>query len=211
MISDKIKEILLSKDIFLDDRGVAEYNGLVPIMLELVLRTNAKTILEIGTRTGNSARIFASALKHTDGFLFTIDHEFPSWPKPAMCKFHNIGAFRAESLSIKWNMKCDIVFIDGNHSYSGISKDLEKYGKFAKKLILFHDTNHEAHADDIQRAMIKYSMIHNLNAVTIAKGHGLGIIFTRNVSYKKFKHVGGDQCTPIWAVDRKPDETDPLR
>ena len=89
------------------------------ILYEAVLLTQAKRVLETGTDVGDSARIFATALRRTNGVLFTIDRKTDldlSW----MVEYPNVMAIRGDSLQIPddspWKDGLDVLYIDSEHT-----------------------------------------------------------------------------------------------
>jgi predicted O-methyltransferase YrrM len=104
-------------------------------------------ILEIGVRRGTSTRALLAGLverdryKFGDGHLHSLDiinrsnvvvdaAQIPKWT-------FTLG----DSHMVEWNMPVDILFIDGDHSYSSVALDYAKYEPYVKNggLILFHD------------------------------------------------------------------------
>lgn len=106
---------------------------------QICFDTNAKLILELGVRTGNSTRAFLSAIESLKGRLISIDIEdcsgvsdSPYW------EFHQMNDLDFDTN----NDEFDIIFIDTSHTYD---QTLAELRKFAPKLksggaILLHDT-----------------------------------------------------------------------
>ena len=126
-----------------------------------ILKTLApKRILEIGTSKGGTLFVF-SRIAGQDGTLVSVDlprgrtgRKYPTW---------QIGIYRSfalENQSIHFVMgdshlretvenvrkllhgqPLDFLFVDGDHSYSGVKMDFETYSKFVRPggVVGFHD------------------------------------------------------------------------
>jgi len=113
------------------------------LMFEAVLATQAKRVLETGTDVGDSARIFATALRRTGGVLFTVDRKTDlnlSWVQD----YSNVMPIQGDSLKVTWNQTLDVLFLDSDHTKEHLLGELRKLGPWVRQggLILVHDTVH---------------------------------------------------------------------
>jgi len=141
----------------------------------ITLAQNARKVVEIGVGTGDSTLALLSAVTLTDGHVWSIDIR-PAWQAKA-----NVVAFglqdrwtfiQSDSREYEWdNGDIDVLFIDGNHSYSVALSDLTRFGKFAKT-ILMHDTNCKSGFSETFQATRTYSD----KFVYYPDDNGLGIL-----------------------------------
>jgi predicted O-methyltransferase YrrM len=122
----------------------------------LAVVTNKKLIIEVGTAYGGTLRrmmevaaddaefISVDMYQDTqDGRNKSTDDEMQSWKKSDQ-KLHIIRAdshlpeTKAEVMRILGDRKPDFVFIDGDHSYTGVKQDFADYGTLGG-IVAFHD------------------------------------------------------------------------
>lgn len=123
-------------------------------LLELLIKNNTKTGIEIGAYSGGTTKGFLYVLDK----LYTIDpvprNKLNTLPDEYPDKFtllpldsHNKGT--VDILKGKLgNTKADFLFIDGDHTYNGVKKDFTMYKNLVKSggIIAFHDiANSERH------------------------------------------------------------------
>ncbi len=101
-------------------------------------------ILEIGVRTGISTAALLLGIENKGGHLFSVDinpdcissiGSHPQWTFLA-----------GDSKNVGWLLskipaKLDVLFIDGDHSYEGVKRDLDNYGHLVVSggRIILHD------------------------------------------------------------------------
>ncbi len=139
-------------------------------------------VLEIGTANGGTLFLFARVTT-PDATMISIDLAprpegggFPSWRTPLYLAFatawQKVHLIRADSHSwttvddvetLLQNKKLDVLFIDGDHKYSGIMQDFEMYSPLVRSggLVVFHDivpdhktrygTETSSHAGEVYR------------------------------------------------------------
>lgn len=126
-------------------RGEGTITGIEPhayVLTGLVVATDAKLVLEIGTGMFHSAQAFLHGLEITGGCLISCD------PNPKAEYFsHPQFTFihkKSSELIQSWDKTIDILFIDGDHIYESVKSEYESFSPFVKKggLILLHDTKH---------------------------------------------------------------------
>jgi len=129
------------------------------VKLYRLVSGNKKSIAEIGSFVGASACCFGAALKESGtGSVYCID----TWNNDAMSEGNRDtwAEFQKNTLPFKKYMvpirgfstdvvdevrklsPClDVLFIDGDHSYSGVKADWDAYKSFLKpgSIVIFHD------------------------------------------------------------------------
>ena len=111
----------------------------------LTIEMGLKTILELGTRDGESTIAFLEAAKKIGGKVFSIDTNRCSKAKE---KVRSYGLERywvfiqSDDLKAKWDKPIDHLFIDTSHLFEQTLKELRKYEPDVRKggLITLHDT-----------------------------------------------------------------------
>ena len=118
-------------------------------------------MLEIGTGFGHSTAFFAIA--KPEWTIYTVDcygsvGELPNvYSNPGhwvdgvgvLAVIHylekhevnNVIQIVGDSAKIPWELKIDALFIDGDHEYSCVKRDFERFSPFVKEggVVLFHD------------------------------------------------------------------------
>jgi len=102
---------------------------------------NSKSILELGVRTGLSTRIFLNSnLEKLVSIDLVEDYYVRDLFNVAELVDRNWKYLIENSLDYNIEEKFDLLFIDTDHNYSQIKKELKKYHNFINKYIIFHDT-----------------------------------------------------------------------
>lgn len=116
------------------------------LLYKFAIEDNCKTILELGTGSGVSTKIFLLACKLTGGHVWTVDkrkarinhvHYGSNWGLNSM-----ITCIKSDSLKYKWDKPLDLLFIDTDHTYELTLAELNKFSPFVKygHKILLHDS-----------------------------------------------------------------------
>jgi predicted O-methyltransferase YrrM len=112
-------------------------------------------ILEIGTRGGVSTAAFLLGVEKNGGHVYSVDinddcatlyEGHPQWTFiHANSNEHRPGIMRVVD---GW---LDILFIDGDHSYDAVCKDMGNFVQYVKRggLILMHDVDPQVSAEQI--------------------------------------------------------------
>jgi predicted O-methyltransferase YrrM len=114
-------------------------------------RKKTPTIVNIGAGAGTSGLAFAEARPEAD--LYTIDIR-PSGPLGGLegerNAFNDAGLLHptqilgdSKEVGVDWQLPVDVLFVDGDHSESGIRGDIEIWLPHVKRngYIIFHDYN----------------------------------------------------------------------
>lgn len=115
-------------------------------MQEFVFEIKPKLILELGTNSGFSTRIFLEALMQTGrGHLVTVDINESKLKDSQMEKYKGyFTSIQCDSLDLNVeNKEIDILYIDSLHEYQHVLKELELYVPKVRKggKVLLHDVS----------------------------------------------------------------------
>lgn len=154
-----------------------DYAPLIPNMLEMVLNTKAQVILETGTNIGDSARVWLEGLKKTGGELWTVDvAEYDnSWADG----ISNIHLLKGSSIEIPWDKQIDILYLDSDHTYGHVTKELMKFGPYVRVggAIVLNDTMHHECGWEVTQALRHFMLATGLAHWTEnVRGYGLAIV-----------------------------------
>ena len=110
----------------------------------LTIELNLKNVLELGTQFGNSTIVLLYATKEIGGKVTTVDidpcnHARKKINELGLSEFCNF--IQSDDTKIDWSEPIDHLFIDSNHSYNHVTKQLKKYEPFLRKggIITLHD------------------------------------------------------------------------
>lgn len=122
-------------------------------LLEVVKNLQPATVCEIGAAGGGTSFLF-TRVAASDATLISLDSAFPRSRRRAVRSFaresQKIFCLNANSHSRKTldavkscllERSLDLLFIDGDHSYEGVSTDFKLYSPLVRKggIIVFHD------------------------------------------------------------------------
>lgn len=102
------------------------------------------TILETGTCFGKSACSWVYA---TGGQVFSV--EMTDRVNIARNNIRSVGlennitVIQGSSTAIPWSREVDVVWLDSDHGYIHLTKEINKYISFAQHLICGHDYGHK--------------------------------------------------------------------
>lgn len=131
-------------------------------------------VLEIGVHCGISTTAFLAGLEEHGGHLYSIDVH----PSCRYVHFHHpqwtfYCSWSGDSI---WAPAClDVLFIDGDHSYSAVLSDLNTWGPRAK-MILCHDAD-SASFPGVRQAIEEYCAANNLRHELRKGSNGLEVIY----------------------------------
>jgi len=150
----------------------------------LTIEKKLRTIVELGTRTGESTIALLEAAKLIDGHVHSIDIDqcLEANEKIKNHGLHKYWTFiQEDDLKVKWNKQIDHLFIDTTHTFNQTLKELQKYEPYVNHggMITLHDI---ISYPDTLKAINKY--IKNKKNLILYKYfncNGLAIIFKRDV------------------------------
>lgn len=102
-------------------------------------------IIQIGAERGTSTLAMLDA--RPDAFIYSIDRgvcpeEFDNLKKAGQDTKRVIRILgKSQDVGITWDKMCDMLFVDGDHSYAGVKRDVELFRPWIKSggIISFHD------------------------------------------------------------------------
>ena len=167
-------------DVIVDiHKGIREPVGYTDIHFHMgLLRAEAKrNVVEIGVRHGASTCALLSGVEDNGGHLYSIDTEDCS----ELFKGHTQWTFiqansskdAAQLLSFL-PAQFDLLFVDGDHTFEGVSSDLMNYGSRAK-VILCHDYE-PSNNPDVVEAVKQYTELRGLSCEINPASHGLATL-----------------------------------
>lgn len=134
----------------------------IATLRDLAFVKGCRSILEIGSRYGDSFYYLASALG-PGSYACAVDLPGGAWGNADSADYLEKAR---KALVKKWGVEAhvllgnsrdpqmiaevssrgpfDLVFIDGDHSLDGVRADWETYGPLAEKLVAFHDIDADA-------------------------------------------------------------------
>jgi len=122
-------------------------------LCELIEKTRPQRICEIGAADGGTTCLFAQVVA-PDATLISVDLSFSRSRQSAVKRFARFGqklfclqadSHRAETLEkvqrCLGGQQLDVLFIDGDHSYEGVSADFNLYSSLVRDggIIILHD------------------------------------------------------------------------
>lgn len=124
-------------------------NDIMPTFHEILVETSAKSILEIGFNVGGSALMFLTL----HPYLHYHSVDIIAKKKSAAFLASEFPGFRfvqGNSMYIQpgegFTKMYDMVFIDGDHSRTGVIADVLTAKRFKPEFILFDDVRHPSHS-----------------------------------------------------------------
>jgi len=188
----------------------------IATLLKILKLKKSKIVLEIGTANGGTLFLFSKVCP-PDMTLISIDlpegpfggEFFPDWKIPFYKSFatqqQKIHIIRADSHNSKTldeikvllnGKKIDFLFIDGDHGYESVKKDLELYGEFLSDdgIIAIHDISSgpEENVGEVPKFWKEIKSKHESleildNDNTL--GYGIGLLFPNETKIQSREYV----------------------
>lgn len=129
-----------------DNDGGDYRSGLRERMYTLAKSLTAPTIVELGTRTGNSLRIWVAACASNGGQVYSIDCVLRYLSPPPQATLI-VGSTQ----TVQWDTPIDLLYIDADHSAESFRHDLTKFYPYVKAggHVLIHDITNIGHCADM--------------------------------------------------------------
>lgn len=114
-------------------------------LFSIALSINAKSILELGVRSGTTTLPFLMAADLMDGSLESVDINPTSFECPEeysnRWKFYQSNAIDVLKEKTKNKEKYDLIYIDDWHSYDHVKEELEYVDQMVRpgSIVLLHD------------------------------------------------------------------------
>jgi predicted O-methyltransferase YrrM len=167
-----------------------------------VLKVNAKLVVQLGTRGGESTRSLLAGVLETNGRMLSVDVDDCESRVRLGAQSENWTFHQGDDVSFGRNLflpwcgdrnlipEIDVLFIDTSHLYDHTKQEIETWSGFVRRggLMIFHDTNME---QGVYRRQ--------------DNSYGLGWDNQRGVirAVQEFLGVSWDEHD--WFVDRTPD------
>ena len=132
----EIPEFLTHQD------AVRQYVGIWKIFLNLIINTDAKKVLEFGTREGYSTSMFSEFLRFTEGHLWSVDLVDHKISEEDIKKMDNVSFIKSDVFKLDWCLPIDILYIDDWHNSFHLYEELDRFAKYAK-VVMIHDVCQE--------------------------------------------------------------------
>lgn len=153
-------------------------------ILNYVLRL--KKIVEIGVQLGNSTIPLLESAIENDGFVTSIDIKpcIEAKQRIKQLGYNTRWKFiQSDSLKVNWNEQIDHLFIDGEHTYEQVFKELEKFEPFVREQGII--TLHDIVSEPVQSAISDYIRDkNNLKYFQYYNSYGLGVIYKTGSTVK---------------------------
>lgn len=148
----------------------------------LAVEFNAKNILELGVRGGESTIALLQAAKEIGATVHSVDTDTCPTAKERVKEYgfeSHWNFILGDDRQVEWTQPINLLFIDTTHEYEQTLQELRKYEPFVvrKGIIILHDT---MTFPDCQKAVEAYMQDRiDLKAYRYINNNGLTVIFKR--------------------------------
>jgi len=149
----------------------------------LTLAVKAKVVVELGTGVGYSTDAFLTALRLTDGILYSVDINLGEPIKGTIERLKGetrVVFILGDSREVgkNWDKgNIDLLLCDSDHHPLHVLAELEIWGKFNPKLILIHDTlNSDGQWGHLYKIVKEYTESKGRIFYNLDIPYGLGVI-----------------------------------
>ena len=146
----------------------------------LTVEFNLKTILELGTRDGESTVALLYAAHQIDGEVYSVDID-PCLEARNVIESHGFNDrwffTQEDDLNFEWTTPIDHLFIDTSHEFEHTIKEFKKYEPYVKVggIITLHDTTS---CPEVMKAVEEYLRNRSdLRLYRYLNSNGLAVIF----------------------------------
>ena len=148
------------------------------LFTQLARQRQPKLVLETGTDVGDTTRLWSALLQETGGHLWTIDTKPPVGNWLATWPLKNVTFLQGDALHLQWAQKMDVLFLDDNHQYDHLAKELIKFGPWVRPggLILCHGTLLPDYGEGIRKALHEWTSLLRLPWTHYPLQGGVGVI-----------------------------------
>jgi len=165
----------------------SDINEHLPTFYDLVVKLDAKKVVELGTRGGTSTVAWLAALHQTDGHLWAVDVNPPpgllaGHPRLTFTQGHDLDPFVLSQIPDD----VDIVFVDTDHAYELTQAEIDGYAPKVRPggAMVFHDTaveRHEHHTTEqppfpVRKAVTEWAETAGFEVQEYANNFGLMVV-----------------------------------
>lgn len=119
----------------------SDINEHLPVLFELGCRV--ESIVEFGVGYGRSTRAFLAAIERTKGNLNSFEMKLLPGVQELFDAATQQGLDATLHLGNLLEVEhgpMDLLLVDSHHTYDQVNQELSRFGGFAQKYIIFHDT-----------------------------------------------------------------------
>lgn len=168
--------------------GASDIADHLPTILQQVVDIGAQTIVELGTRGGNSTTALLAGAELTEGHVWAVDLNkapFQTWRLSFI-----VGNDLDHVVQGLVPDPIDLLLIDTSHHYGHTLMELDLYGTRVRPggRVILHDTEleHPAHAPNheppfpVREAMVEWALDLGYSWTEYAGSWGLGVVYVGN-------------------------------
>ena len=128
------------------------------------IKNTKGSVIELGRLHGGSTKIILKALENTSRKLYSIDITdrplLAFYPEDKKL-YNNLVKITANSITYKPTKIYETIFIDSNHSYQHISKELKNWWNSIYKYFIFHDYRNKTYRSEGVKIIVDYLIKEN--------------------------------------------------